>query len=174
MTIEKVITVPVEYTATAEDVVMIGEKATDAKLHISGAKSDLDALSPAAVGVKIDLSQMSAGKQTVFISQDNLRLPRGVKLLDVDPASIEVNISKLTRTMLPVKPQLVGSLPDGLHMTSATVAPESVAVFVPSGDAGKSYKNITTTPVYLSNIRENTKFYCKVVAAQSVQPVDKR
>ncbi len=36
--IEKVITVPVEYTATAEDVVMTGEKANEARLHLSGAK----------------------------------------------------------------------------------------------------------------------------------------
>ena len=172
--LEKVITVPVEYTATAQDVVMTGEKANEAKLHLNGAKSDLDVLTPASLGVKIDLSKMSAGKQTVFISQDNLRLPRGVKLLDVDPPSIEVNISKLTQTMLPVKPQLVGNLPDGLRMVSAKVVPESVSVFVPSGDAGKAYKNITTTPVYLDNIRENTMFYCKVVAPQAVQPLDKR
>ena len=51
---------------------------------------------------------------------------------------------------------------------------ESLLVFVPSGDAEKSYKNITTTPVYLDNIRENTMVYCNVVAPQSVQPVDKR
>ncbi len=136
--------------------------------------SDLDALSPAAVGVKIDLSKMSAGKQTVYISQENLRLPRGGRLLDAEPAGIEVNIAKLTRTRLPVKPQLVGTLPQGLHMIQAKVVPEALSVFVPAGDAGKKYKNITTTPGYLDNIRENTLFYCKVVAPQAVQPVDKR
>ncbi|NDY74215.1 hypothetical protein DO021_20255 [Desulfobacter hydrogenophilus] len=172
--IEKVISVPVEYTATAENVVMTGEKAKEARLHLSGSRSDLADLSPSTMGVKIDLAKMAAGKQTVFISQDNLRLPKGVRLLDVDPASIEVNISKLSRILLPVKPQLVGSIPDGLRMTAARVVPESLLVFVPSGDAEKSYKNITTTPVYLDNIRENTMVYCKVVAPQSVQPVDKR
>ncbi len=172
--IEKVITVPVEYTATAEDVVMTGEKAVEAKLHLSGPKSDLDAASPVSLGVKIDLSKMAAGKQTVYISQENIRLPRDVRLLDVEPPGIEVNIAKLTKTALPVKPQLVGSLPDGLRLVSSAVVPESLLVFVPSGDAGKAYKSITTTPIYLNNIRENTMVYCKVVAPQAVQPVDKR
>ena len=172
--IEKVVTVPVEYTATAENVVMTGDKAKEVRLHLAGSKSDLDAVSPAAMGVKIDLSKAVAGKQTVLISKENIRIPRGVRLLDVDPSDIEINISRLAEAVLPVSAQLVGSLPRGLHLVSVTVTPDRLAVLVPSGESDRHFGSLITTPVYLDGIRENTTLFCKVISPPAVQPVDKR
>ena len=172
--LEKVITAPVEYTATAENVVMTGEKAKEVKLHLTGPKSDLGSVGPSTVSVKIDLSQAVEGKQTVLISEENIRLPRGVRLIDVEPASVEINIAKLAKVLLPIKPQLIGNFPQGLKLETMEIRPEKVTAFLPSGKAGEKFKQLTTTPVYLSNIRETTTLFCKIIAPPAIQPVDKR
>jgi YbbR domain-containing protein len=172
--LEKIITVPVEYTATAEDVVMTGSKVNEVRLHLAGSKSDFDTLSLSNMSVKVSLAKLSEGKQTLPISRENIRLPRGISLLDMDPPSLEVSLAKLAQASLPIKPQIVGKLPQGVRLVSIEVRPDTLSVFLPSGDTGKKYKNITTTPVYLDNIRETTTLYCKIISPPAIQPVDKR
>ncbi|WP_300463569.1 diadenylate cyclase [Desulfobacula sp.] len=172
--LEKVITVPVEYTATSEDVVMTGEKAKEARLHLAGTKSDLDAISASAMSVKINLAKAVIGKQTFLISEENIRLPRGVKLVDVDPSSVEIRISKLTEVELTLKPQLISAPPAGFKLVSVSTKPEKISVFIPSGTDNAAVKSLTTTPIYLDGIRENTTLFCKIISPPSIQPVDKR
>lgn len=172
--LEKSITVPVEYTATAEDVVMTGEKANEVRLQLSGSKADLDAVASSALSVKIDLSKAVEGKQTVLISSNNIRLPKGVNLLDVAPSKVDITISKRIRKDVEITPQLVGKLPEGIAFVSVEVSPRTLAALLPSDDSGDTLKSVTTTPVYLEGIRDDTKLFCKIIAPPSIQPVEKR
>ncbi len=172
--LEKVIVVPVEYTATAEELVMVGEKANEVRLHLAGPKSDLDSVSPTTMGVKINLSKAVEGMQTVLISEENIRLPKGVRLLNVEPSSVDITIAKITKSVLPVKPQLVGKLPPNFKLVGMEVKPEKVAVFIPSGEVGENFKRLTTTPIYLESLRDNTTLFCKIIAPPAIQPIDKR
>lgn len=172
--LEKIITVPVEYTATSDEVVMIGEKPKDVRLHLTGAKSDLDAASPSSLSVKIDLSQSGVGKQVFPISEDNIQIPKGIRLIDVEPPNVEITIAKLIRKHIMIEPQLVGKFPDGIVVESIKTIPDSVGVFLPSEEKGQMIESIKTTPIFLSNIRENTTLYCKIIAPPTIQPVDKR
>ncbi len=172
--LEKFIIVPVEYTATAEDVVLTGAKTNEVRLHLGGSKSDFDTLSPSALSVKISLAKLSQGKQILPISQANIRLPRGIRLLNVDPSSLEVSLARLTQSDLPVKPQIVGMLPKEFRLVSIEVTPRTLPVFLPSDAADKKYKTLTTTPLYLDNIRGTTTLYCKIISPPTIQPVEKR
>lgn len=172
--LEKIITVPVEYTATSDEVVMIGEKPKDVRLHLSGPKSDLDVASPASLSVKIDLSQAGVGKQVFPISEENIQIPKGIHLIDVEPPNVVITIAKLVRKHIMIEPQLVGRFPDGISAESIKSIPDSVSVFLPSEEKGQTIESIKTTPIYLSNIRENTTLYCKIIASPTIQPVEKR
>jgi len=172
--LEKFITAPVEYTATAENVVLSGEKINDARLHLSGSKSDLNMISPGSLRVKIDLSKVAAGEQMVLINEDNIRLPKGIKLLDVEPGSVTINIVTLSRIEVPVKPQIIGSLPKKVKLKAIKVIPERISVFMPSVQSGDSPKSIITTPIYLESIQETTTLFCKIISSPQIQPVEKR
>jgi diadenylate cyclase len=171
--LERIITVPVVYTATQDEVVMIGEKPKDIKVHLSGSKSDLDSLSTSSLSVKIDLARSVAGKQTFPITEDNIQLPKGIRLIDVEPPNIEITMAKLVRKEVSIEPQFVGSLPNGLEIQSITTVPDKVEAFLPSGESGEASRTLTTTPVYLNNIQKDTTLFCKVVAPPTVQPVEK-
>jgi diadenylate cyclase len=170
--LEKMVTIPVEYTATPAHLVLVGDREKEVQLHISGARSDIDALDPALLRARIDLAKGVAGKQTFIITSQNVRLPRGVDLLDVVPPSIDLSLAALTEKNIPIKPQLVGKLPNGLKLQSAVVKPSSIKVLLPQ-DQNKP-ENVMTTPIYLENLKEGTIIYCKIVAPPALHPLDKR
>ena len=171
---EKVVTVPVEYTASSPNLTLVGDKAEEVRLHLSGPKSALDSINPSHTSVKINLSKALPGKQSFIITRENINLPKDIHLLDAVPSSFELTLSKIVEKELNIKPQLVGRLPDGLKIRSLGVKPEKIKVFSPESDEMEKLISLTTTPVYLNNIYENTTIYCKIVALPAVQPKEKR
>jgi YbbR domain-containing protein len=172
--LEKVITVPVEYTTPPATLVLVGDKAKEIRIHLAGSKSDLASVNPAQMSAKIDLSKALAGKQTFVITKENMRLPRGVQLLDVVPASIELTLAEIVEQEVTIKPQLVGKLPGSLKIRSIEVRPEKVKVLSPASEGKAKSVSVLTTPIYLESIYDDITLYCKIIAPPAVQPVEKR
>ena len=172
--LEKVITVPVGYTASPANLILVGDKQKEVRLHLAGPKSDLDSINPAQLSVKIDLSKTLAGKQTFPITGENIQLPGDLKLLDVVPSSVELTLAEIEEREVKVKPQLVGKLPAGVKIIAIEVLPEKVKVLSPVAQGKNMVVNVMTTPIYLESIYNDIKIYCKIIAPPTVQPSDKR
>ena len=156
------------------DMVLVGDKSKEVRLHLAGARSVLDAVNPSQLSATIDLSKAVAGKQTFLITQENIRLPKGISLLDVEPASVELTMSAIVEKEVIVKPQLVGRPPAGRSIKAIEVSPNSVKVLLPADGELEKIKDVTTTPIYLEGLYEDTKIYCKIIAPPVAQPSDKR
>ena len=172
--LEKVVTVPVEYTASSPNLTLVGDKAEEVRLHLSGPKSALDSVNPSHTSVKIDLSKALPGKQSFIITRENIHLPKEIHLLDVVPSSFELTLAEIVEKELVIKPQLVGKLSSGMKIRSLEVKPEKIKVFSPDSVEMDKLISLTTTPIYLSNIYEDTTIYCKIIALPAVQPKEKR
>ena len=170
---EKGFTVPIEYV-TADNAALVGTKLAEMKVHLAGPKSDLDLVDPAQLAVRIDLSKAAPGKQRVLVTEGNFNLPKMLKLLDVDPPMLEIELKEIEERVVVVKPQLVGKLPAGLKLTSMVVRPPKISVLAPEAGRGEPAPSVTTTPIYLDSIRESTKILCKIIAQPSVRPAEKR
>jgi len=172
--IERVLKVPVEYVATPPNIVLVGEKASEVKLHIAGPKPDLDEINLSQLNVKVDLSKAMSGKQTCIITQQNVKLPKRVQLLDVEPSTLNLTLADIVEQTVPVKPQLVGKLPDGIILKSLNVTPSTIKIISPSPTGEEGPASVTTTPIYLESIKETTKLLCKTIAPPSFRPVKNR
>jgi diadenylate cyclase len=172
--LERVITVPVEFTASPSNLVLVGEKDKNVRLHISGTKSDLSVVNPSEMSVKLDLSKAVAGKQSFLITADNLRLPRNIDLLDVFPASIDLTLAEIVEQEIMIKPQLLGKLPGNLKIITVKVIPDKIKVLTPAAEKSEKPISLMTTPIYLDSIHNDTSVYCKVIAPPAIQPVEKR
>jgi diadenylate cyclase len=170
---EKAFTVPIEYTGIPERLALAGDQPTEIKLHLTGPKSNLDAITPANLSTKIDLSRALAGRQVFVVSQKNLLLPRSVKLVGASPPSIGVSLEEIVEIEVAVQPQLVGTLPNGLELVSVTVEPKQVKIMAPTGDTQQKI-NLMTEPIYLESIKKDTKFSNKIVAPPNTQPAGKK
>jgi uncharacterized protein (TIGR00159 family) len=172
--LEKIVTVPVEYTTSPENLILVGDKQQEVRLHLAGSKSDLASVQPDQMSAKIDLSKAVAGKQTFLITKENMRLSRGIQLLDVVPASVEITLAEIVEHEVTVKPQLVGKLPGGLTIHSIKLNPAKLKVFSPVTHDKTQSVSVMTTPIYLESIDEDTKLYCKIIAPPAVHPSEKR
>lgn len=171
--VERSLDVPIDYLTPA-DLALVGAKPVSANLHLAGDEATLDDLDPQRVKVKVDLSTALPGRQTVVITADDVRLPRDVRVLDVDPSSFEVTLNAIVERDVPVVPQLVGSLPPGWKLQSVTVKPASVRAITPVGAEASAEPSVTTSPIYLQGISASAVLYAKIVAPPSFQPVDRR
>lgn len=172
--VERVITVPVEYTSSPAGLMLIGEKINEVKVHLSGTKSDLDNLVNSPKSVVVSLAEMSAGERVVLITGDNLKLPRNISLLDVVPESLDVHLAEIVQKAVPVIPQLVGKVTGGRTIKQVKVEPEMIQVLAPPDTDDTKTVNLSTTPVYLNSIESSSTIYCKVIAPPSMQPIDKK
>ena len=172
--LERVITVPVGYIASPPDLILVGDKQKEVRLHLAGPKSDLDSINPAQLSIKIDLSKTVKGRQSFLITDENIELPRDVKLLDVIPSSVELTLAEIEQREVTIKPQLVGKLPGKMKILEIEVVPKQVKVLSPVDEEKKKVFNVMTTPIYLESIYNDTKIYCKIIAPPTVQPTDKR
>jgi diadenylate cyclase len=172
--LEKVVTVPVEFTAPPPNLMLMGDKQKAMRLHLSGLRSDLEAMGPSQLNVKVDLSRAVPGKQAFVINRDNLRLPKDVRLLDVSPASLELSLVEIVQREVAVSPQLVGKLPAGMALQEIAVSPSRVVVHLPAEMGKDKAVELRTTPIYLDGIQESTRLFCKIIASPSIHPVDRR
>jgi YbbR domain-containing protein len=172
--LEKILTVPVEYTASPPNIILVGDKQKEVRLHLAGSKSDLDSINPTDLNVKIDLSKAVPGRQTFLITGENLRLPKNVRLLDMVPSSMELTLAEIVEQEVNIKPQLVGKLPAGMKIIKIEVIPQKIRVLSPKADGKSKAVDVITTPIYLESIYNDTSIYCKVIAPPAVQPADKR
>ena len=172
--VERVLPVNIDYTSPAEDLVLVGEKANEIKLYLSGPKSDIDNLSTNPPSVKIDLSKMAKGSQTIIITSENLRLPKGVTLLDTSPQQLKLTLAAVIEKNVPITPQIIGKLPGNLKIKKITVTPETVLVTIPVTKEEKNSEEVLTTPIYLESISTDSRLFCKVIARPSIQPAAKR
>lgn len=172
--LEKSFSVPVEYSLTSPNLVLVGEKPNEVRLHLSGPRNALDALVPAQYSVKIDLSNAVPGEQSFLITGANVKLPKNIRLLDISPESVKLTLAEIVKRDLPVKPQLVGQLPKNLKISAVSVRPENLPALLPSIQDKQQVSNLTTTPIYLETIRETTTLFCKIIAPPAIQPLDKQ
>lgn len=172
--VERVLPVSIDYTTPAEDLVLVGEKANEVKLYLSGSKSEIDNLASNPPSVKIDLSKMSKGSQTIIITSENMRLPKGVTLLDTSPQQLKLTLAAVVEKNVPITPQIIGKLPGNLKIHKITVSPETVQVSIPVIKDEKNTAEVLTTPIYLESISTDSRLFCKVIARPSIQPVAKR
>ena len=171
---EMAFTVPIEYKGQPKNLVWTSPKLIEAKVYLEGPIDILQTMDLTNIRVQVDLTNMTAGKQTVALTNYNVRVGKNLRVVDIEPHTLEIEMSDIHERELPIKPQFVGALPAGLTIAAIKIEPRSVRAFLPSATDGTSLSSLLTTPIFLPSIRENTAVFCKIVAPADVQPVDRR
>jgi len=172
---ERAYTVPVDYITGGNNVAFSGNRAKDARVQLAGTKQAFDKLDPSRLAVKVDLSRALPGRHRFPITENALRLPPNVSLVEAEPPMLEFVLEARPEREVPIRPQLVGELPGGLRVGEVKVSPPKVRVLLSGGSPpGQDPPSVLTTPIFLETVRNNTKVFCKIVAPPSVRPADGR
>lgn len=172
---EMIFTVPIQYVGLQENLVLDRDIPSEVKLYLEGSSSLLSAMDLSQLRVQVNLSEVTEGNQVVALTGQNVMVPRRVEVMDISPSSINISVTALHEATLPIKPQLLGKVQEGMVIESVSVLPASVRVLMPK--AGASFQkpgSLLTTPIYLHGIKENATVFCKVIVPAGVQSPERR
>ncbi len=120
--------VPIEFMNLEQKMEIIGSSSNSVKLVISGAKPLIQAIGQDHVKVKLDISKAVTGANSMGIQRENILLPPGIQLKQIEPSEVEVTVDETVQKQLMVQPTWTGHLKQGLIIVSAKTIPETMVV----------------------------------------------
>jgi uncharacterized protein (TIGR00159 family) len=168
-TLQTAYSLPVEYHVP-RGLSLAGDPPEEVRVEVAGPAADLARVDPRQIHVRLDLGQAEPGRQSVLVDEDDVLLPPGLRLVSVQPRSLDVTLEEVALHEVPVEPQLIGSLPNGAQLEDVQVQPEQVRVLASASNAAEI--SLRTTPIYLSNISGDVSVRSKVIAPPGVEPAD--
>lgn len=169
--VTKSLTLPLEYSSPGEGLLVIGDKAEEVRVQLAGPKSEIDSFVMSQPTVKVDVSGMVEGKQTILLTGENLGLPDRLSFVGSSPAQIVLTLATMVKRSVPVVPQLVGTLPGNRKIKTVKVIPGEIQVMMPPPKRGDKPLTLSTTPVYLNAVDDEIRIFSKIIAPPSIQPV---
>ncbi len=146
--------IPIAIT-TPNDLVVSNDVPDKVVFRLSGPKAFLRAiLDRPEDPIRVNLSGAKAGLVTYRFFADNIRLPIGVRVLQVNPSSMIVKLEPQKTKDVPVRLETRGSLPEGYVLKRAEITPKTIKIRGPESRI-EGITDATTTPIDLSQIRTN-------------------
>jgi diadenylate cyclase len=136
--------VPVTFENIGKQLMVRDTTMRDLTVTVNGSLSDLKNLRPRDMRIDVDLSRAKEGRQIFTIRKGDIVLPNGVKIEELKPDYVVVEIEKVLEKQLPTVVKLSGKWESIYRITSWY--PRSVIVEA-SEDALSGKKSIETIPI---------------------------
>jgi len=158
-------TVPLQASA-ANNAQVTNQLIQDVDIVVSGDKRELDHLNRGDLLAVLDLTDVPPGDRVVSLSPNNVyvNLPQGMKLTEVQPGRIAVDLELVDEKDVDVDPAIAGKPADGFEVYSATAIPQRVRVRAPASVV-KTMDSLTTDPIDVTAKKDG--FTAKQIAVRS-------
>jgi YbbR domain-containing protein len=159
---EMTLTVPLEFRNIPQGMAIVGEVAGTLEVRVQGQERDLrDISSGKKVTGILDLSRAVAGENLIRISPDDISRPARVAVTRISPFEVWVQLERLIRKTVRLKPRLRGAPADGYALAGVSVKPPRITVEGPV-DVLRELGSIDTMPIDIKGSRENITIEPKI------------
>ncbi len=154
----QVLPFPVELRNLPERSVLTNADRVDSvSVRLNGPGPLLASLDAKRAPIVLDLSDVDVGADLRLKVRDEMvRVPRGVRILDIEPSRIPIRLERVKRTSVPVTLAPVGEPREGFKVQSLRSAPEKVQVTGPASLVDK-LTALETEPVDLADLAAPTQ-----------------
>ena len=106
----------------------------EVEVEVSGDKRKVEQINRTDLAASLDLTDIASGERVILLSPESVAvaLPQGVKLVEVAPSRIAVNLEAVEEKELEVKSVTVGEPASGYEVYSTAVLPPGVRVRGPA------------------------------------------
>ncbi len=129
--IERRVPVPVSYSNVPAALEMRGDQVDEATVHVRGEDNLVAGLAPGDLRVIVDLKEAHTGTNLIPLQIEQVIVPLGVEVLQVDPGAVSVTLEPTGRIEALVAPTVEGRPAPGYDVKQVTVEPSTVGVFGP-------------------------------------------
>lgn len=164
--------VPIEILLP-EQMVVANDVPATVSFRLKGPKAFLRSiLEREEPSIKVDLMNSKPGLVTYRFRTEQMKVPIGVQVEGLTPASLLIRIENVRFKTVPIKLELQGAPPAGLELVRAEIAPTSTKI----RGARSKVKNVTevlTRPIDLSTATESFETELALdVAGMGIEVVD--
>ena len=154
--VERSMRVPLELRNKPAHLEIVGDAPTTVGVRISGPSAMLGRLEPGEVIAVLDLASGRPGSRLFPLRPDDIRVPYGVEVLQVMPATVPLELEPSMQRTLPIVPAIDGEPAPGFVTGKVTVDPPTVEV-VGAQTQIKAMEFATTEPVSIAGARGDVR-----------------
>ncbi|MBA2305840.1 MAG: hypothetical protein H0W08_24850 [Acidobacteria bacterium] len=151
--VERTLRVPLEFRNKPANLEILGDPPTTVDVRVLGSSTLLSRIDPGEVVAMIDLGAARPGSRLFHLRTDEVRVPYGVDVQQLTPATIALELEKSARRTLPIEPATEGDPAPGFVAGKVASDPPSVDVIGPESRV-KELTSATTEPVSVAGRRE--------------------
>jgi YbbR domain-containing protein len=153
-TSEMGVSVPVELQNFPRDLELTGDPTNEVEVRLRASPGIIQRLGPGDISARIDVTGAVEGERIVHLTGDSIRVPFGVQVVKVNPASITLNFERTQEKVVPIRPRLLGRPAAGYEVAESTTNPADVQVVGPKSRV-HDMESAYTEPVSVEGARAN-------------------
>lgn len=147
--VERTLRSPLELQNIPEGLEVVGEAPSTVDVRVRGASSTLGQLSAGDVVTVLDTTTAKPGRRLFHLTPDEVRVPFGVEVTFVGPATVPLLFERQVTKTIPVAPAVEGQPAPGYFIERVEVEPPEVEVVGPES-ALRILQQAATEPVELA------------------------
>jgi YbbR domain-containing protein len=152
---EESLKVPLELRNIPAHLMITSPRVDFIDLRVNGPRTLLGRIDRKRLSIALDLNGIRPGPAVFRVDPEALNLPRGVKVLRINPAQITLELERVGHKSVPVRIRLVGKPPPDVQLGDTKVSPETVQVTGPVSDV-EDVHVANTEPLDISNSTAGT------------------
>lgn len=146
--VERTLRSPLEMQNIPEGFEVVGNAPSSVDVRVRGSSTTLGHLSAGDVIVVLDTATAKPGRRLFHLTRDNVRVPFGVEVTHVGPATIALRFERQVTKTVTVAPSIEGQPAPGYFIERVVVDPPEVEVIGPES-ALRQLTTAVTEPVEL-------------------------
>ncbi|HUI53582.1 MAG TPA: CdaR family protein [Bryobacteraceae bacterium] len=156
-------TVGVEYKNLSDDLEISSDPVSSVRLELRGPSGELRGLGSGGVHPELvlDMSGVQPGERTFPITDQNVKLSRGVTLVRAIPPEVRFRFERQGMRTVKVVPRFSGEGRNGYDVATYSVTPDSMAIIGPASRVAR-VSAAFTDPVDVSSLAGSSDFRVNV------------
>lgn len=154
--VNKNVMVPVEVINLPRDLVISNQFKKEIEVSVSGPRSLVLDMGKGDVTRQIDLAKATPGTMVLENSNDVIAVPRGVKVLRIQPKNVILSLDKMIQKQFVINPVTRGNLAPDYILKNIRMEPSSISITGPQTVLSQ-YEVLRTKPIDLQGLRKSTE-----------------
>ncbi|UCH44208.1 MAG: YbbR-like domain-containing protein [Nitrospiraceae bacterium] len=150
------IEIPITFMNLSPELEMVDSPQT-VSVSVEGQERLLKKIRSKEIQAVVDLVNAKAGRSFFSLSEENIKLPRTLELISINPEIISLTIEKQMRKTVSVKPSIVGLPLEGHAIVEMKVVPDTVIIEGPRSVISKLY-TLKTEPIDITGINSDLRY----------------
>ncbi len=152
---EETLKVPLELRNIPAQLMITSPRVDFVDVRVSGPRNLLGRIDRSRLSVPLELGGVKVGPSVFRVAGESLNLPRGVRVVRLNPAQVTMELERISHKTVPVRLRLVGKLSPDLQVVDTKVSPETVQISGPTSDI-ENVHAASTEAVDLSKMQAGT------------------